>query len=74
MNTTLSSVTQVKRFFRSLRAKATVKMKCTCLDQDNKEKYGIFQVQINVSASKGHEPLKNKLADIKLQQYESLQQ
>jgi hypothetical protein len=50
-NTPLSLVTQVKRFFMSLRDEAKVKMKCTCPEQDNKAKYGSFQVQNDVSAS-----------------------
>jgi hypothetical protein len=35
----------------SLGDEAKVKMKCTCPEQDNKAKYGSFQVQNDVSAS-----------------------
>jgi hypothetical protein len=40
-----------QKVFMSLRDEAKVKMKCTCPEQDNKEKYGSFQVQNDVSAS-----------------------
>jgi hypothetical protein len=46
-----SLVTQVQRFFISLRDEAKVKMKCVCPEQDNKEKYASFQVPNDVSAS-----------------------
>jgi hypothetical protein len=47
----LSLVTQVKRFLRSLRDEATVKMECTCPEQDNKENMAAFKYKNDVSAS-----------------------
>jgi hypothetical protein len=42
----LSLVTQVKRFLRSLRDEAMVKMECTCPEQDNKENMAVFKYKI----------------------------
>jgi hypothetical protein len=41
-----SLVTQVKRFLRSLRDEANVKMECTCPEQDNKENMAAFKYKM----------------------------